>query len=342
MLLPTVQFREGIVMVGTVAGEDAGEFLLDSGASVCVVSPAFADRFGRDTATIEQWIIAADGERMRASRQVVIEGLRFGDYVLRPLNAVVVDLSPLPGNFAGIIGIDALSGRVTIDYELEQVRMGGPIPHGAERLAQRDPALPIVQALVEGRSINVLLDTGSSGAWTLATDDLEVLPGPASNVGVRLIDGARWRSSRHMRGEATLGPVRFAQPVVHDSPYLPRVGERVLRELRVLTFDPARRSVWIHDTTDRVVHLAPVRGMGAVLYAADGVWVVRSVAPGLPASALGLEPGDIVHRVDGFAPDEISPRTLAERMAAASVVMLEMDRDGQRVTLPVPVVYIQP
>ncbi len=340
--LPLVQFEDGILLEARTASGEELILLLDSGASVSVISSDVVSRLGLNVRQDERLIIAADGTSSRATHAATLGDLELGGLVVREVEAMVLDVSHLGRDVDGILAMNALGTRVTIDYEHAEVTVGGDVPAGAVRLGFVSGTMARVEAVVAGRAIEVILDTAGNGAWSLPLDGFSLLPGPSVQRGVLQIDGARVRSSERLDGSARIGSVEFQEPIVHASGGPARVGQRVLCELGVLTFDLADRCVWIHDAAYRSVNMDPMRGIGAILHPQAESWVVRSVEPGLPAWQVGLAPGEQVFAIDGMTRGALTAGALRARVARSGVLGLDVVRDGQRVTLPVPVVYIQP
>lgn len=340
--LPIVQFEDGILLEARTASGEELILLLDSGASVSVISPDVVNRLGLSTRHDERLIVAADGSTTRATQAVAMRELAFGGLVVRDFSAMVLDISHLGRDVDGIIAMSAFESRVTIDYEHSEVTVGGDVPVGAVRIGLASGAVARIEAVVAGRAIEVILDTAGNGAWSLPLEGISLLPGLGVQRGVIQIDGARVRSSERLDGSASIGRVEFHEPIVHASSGPARVGQRVLCELGVLTFDFADRCVWIHDAAYRSVKMDPMRGIGAILHPQAESWVVRSVEPGLPAWQVGLESGERVYAIDGMTGGALTAGALRARVARSGVLRLDVVRDGQRVTLPVPVVYIQP
>lgn len=340
--LPTLQFDGAIVLdVQTSFGQPL-RMLFDTGASACVVSRDAAISLGLPLLSDARWIESAAGARSRAATKTELRGLTCGSVRLRDVEAVVLDLAHINPPIDGIVNPQAFAGIVMLDEDRGRVVVSGHEPNDMQAFAWASADRPSLRALVAGREVAVVLDSGATGSFSLPFDLIAALPGPKVERPVVHVDGSTWRPTHRLDGEVEIGGVTFEHPVVHGAWGAARAGRRVLRELGPIAIDSERRLVWLQPQSDRRVELPAVRGIGAALDAQGEAWVIRSITHRSPAESAGLHVGETIERIEGMRPDELGPRALADLLSGLSVIRLEMTQDGEWVIVPVPVVYIEP
>lgn len=180
---------------------------------------------------------------------------------------------------------------------------GGPAAFLDAPNENYDPR-PLVAAEIDGRRVQLLLDTGYPGSILLfpqIVQDQELLA--AYPRGQRLFTSTYDRrfSARHVRArELRIGSLALPDPVVALA--MPQdlrpgplridgiVGAEVLRRL-VVTFDPLLGRIWLrrNDIADQPF---AYNRAGASLRSDGDHVVVDAVAPGSPAFKAGIDPGD--------------------------------------------------
>ena len=81
---------------------------------------------------------------------------------------------------------------------------------------------------------------------------------------------------------------------------LTSIGGRLLKYFTV-TFDQEHSRVTFHRDTHVPVLPTPVRHAGISFIKTPAYWRVTSVVPGSPAADSGVQPGDLVTRINGEA-----------------------------------------
>lgn len=207
--------------------------LLDSGAQYSAVDRAYAQTAGLSGGGLAPPLVAygvgGQPQLGRSARvdltlgALAVRGLRIASLALGPLAQAIGAPVPL------ILGQDVLQALVAdIDFPRRRVSFHRSEafrpPAGAETstAAQRVGRAVHVDVTVEGRPLNVLVDTGSSAALALSTET-------ATAAG--LLDGRPVRRNRSVvLGGATEGGVVRAERLTF--------GDQVLRDVDVQLFQP--------------------------------------------------------------------------------------------------------
>ena len=173
-----------------------------------------------------------------------IDSLRIGEYDAFDVGYGTLDMEELSVALGapvyGILGHPVFAGTlVTYDYlEREVVLTPGALTaDDPSVVAARQNARPFVRSTVGGTTRWVLLDTGSSRGLTLRNPGELPLSSPLTTTGARVrVDGVHLVQSGRVEGEAQIGLMRVAEPVVSNSVSVDLVGQEVLRHYRI-TFD---------------------------------------------------------------------------------------------------------
>jgi hypothetical protein len=334
----------GVPLLMTAAIDGAGpyRFMLDTGASRSVVSPRLVAEVGLTPAPSGAVVLGAEGAAVDAAGSVRLERLTLGELEIPAVDALVMDLSPLERTLGervdGIVsGGEFRGATLVIDFAAGQAWITRGRIRGGARL--RDDRLARVRADVAGRDLDVVIDSGSSGAWMLPASGLPLVEMGYASRRVATAGGSPARRRLELGGSVRMAGAVFERPMVEDTAGLPRVGWHGLRGCRV----------WIDGRSGRVlverwVEVAdgPGWGIGARLERAGDVWEVRGVEPGWPAAAAGLSDGERVLSVEGKRAGELDGAGLATLMQERDRLRLEVLREGGVATVWVPVVYAEP
>ena len=294
MVLPS-ETCQGLFFVPVTYGEGEGttlDLLLDTGASRTYLdSGALRRVLGRDVGV----------------GKASLENVRIGPFEIGTLRAYVLPLHTLSlalgRNVDGILGYPAFRDvLLTLDYPAEEIRVtSGRLgrPDGREIFPYRGSRRPHLDAVVGGRRMKVLLDSGATGGFALLpTKGLawSVEPRPmktAAGVGhVTVREGGRLADAIH------LGPLRFEAPIVTLLEDESLVGWHVLRHF-VLTFDQKQKRIRMQTHETNPIRLASWVGMGVGFYPRSAGLEILKVFAGTSAEAAGLRAGDLIVAIDG-------------------------------------------
>jgi hypothetical protein len=328
--IPVERCGDYFIVDATVNGRSGVPLLLDSGAGGTLLDPELigALRLGQG-----------------------IDSLAIGDFTayhvrVRPLEMTQLSAA-LGRRVEGIVGHPVFGGvsatwdlpRGTLHLSVDTLRPGDPgvVPTRRDRR-------PFVAGELDGDTLWILLDTGSSRGLTLRDPERLRLSSPLRTTGARVrVDGVHLIHSGRIAGDVRIGPVHLSDPVVDNSVSVNLVGQEVLRHFRI-TFD--RRTDRVRFERDDAPVAAPLAS-GPV--AANGFALVPE--PGFArvgwvdsvAFAAGLREGDRVVAIDGVPWPERGCRDPGPRPRTDSV-RFDVERDGERfeVVVPTPPAHLLP
>lgn len=287
-------------------------FLIDTGASVTLISPELAARYGvknpfpPDTPLVR--VKSAEGDTALLAptmiRRLELDGARFED-----VQALIYDCAPLSAHLG--MKIDAILGfplfretLLTLDYPHSQVllqrRSASPITIGSTIAFNNDRKTPIIPVKLGNQTFAALIDSGSDAALSLNPVGLNpvfaVPPQPGATVGT--LTGDRAQQVGRLSATLTLGQYSLIRPVADITDELASLGGGILKYFTV-TFDQEHNRVTFVRDTPAPIPPEPRRSAGLSFTKTPAYWRVASVVPGSPAVTAGVQPGDLVTRING-------------------------------------------
>ncbi len=307
--------------VAVEIGGERGRWLVDTGASRHLVTPAFARRLGLR----ELGRSGADTAfGTLHGPEVALPSLRLGQRRLDGQRALVVDVPALAGpataGIDGVLGAPALlDGALDLDLAASVLRTRADAPAGCDAPRAALPlelrrGLPVVALRVEGRIAFALIDTGYAGA--LAQIDGERPAARASDVALGPLVR---RQVPVMALRAPALRVALAGDARQDD--VTALAGAALLDGAALRLSP-RDGVLCVAPDERTLSGSFGFGLGAD---ANGLFV-DAVSDGSPAALAGLREGDRVRQWNGAA-----PTTVADAWAAVhglDMMTLVVERHG--------------
>lgn len=365
MSMPTAQLeaqweRHFALVNVRLDGGPEQRFLLDTGASAVVLAQSAVDELRLPTMALDPAkggfvLQGADDSTTRVQRIVPLRSLQCGPLTMRDVDALVLDLLPLQQvcgqPVAGVLPATMFRDCVlTIDYPGRRVDVASqqalaPAELGnGGTVALQPGALPHLELAIGGRTMPVLLDSGSSGPLALPKSlPLEYQTPPRETGKQMTIGGALPSFQARLAHDVDWAGHLLHTPIVdlqnEDSA---AVGTAVLAQFRLVLDQPRQRVTFARDRRDPIL-FPPVRGQGFGFRITGDSWTVAYVLDGTPAAAAGLRAGDRIVAVDGHAVAGATRADHDEAMASKPATTLRVQRDGEPDReLQVPIVVLLP
>ncbi|MFI5355847.1 MAG: aspartyl protease family protein [Opitutales bacterium] len=287
-------------------------FLIDTGASVTLVSPALAERYRENNPPPEGIaqvrVVSARGDATILP-SVTLRKLELGGARFEDIKVLIYDCAPLSSHLGiridGILGFPLFRETLlTLDYPNSRVLLtprhsasagpGTPIPFNNARHT------PLISIKVGDQDLIALIDSGSDAALNLnpAGLKLEFAAPPRSGVLVGTLTGDHLQQVSRLRQPLTLGDYVVDRPVVDLTDELSSLGGDVLKYFTV-TFDQERNQVTFYRSSRAPLAIPARRSTGLAFSKTPAYWRVASVVPGSPAETAGVQEGDVVSRING-------------------------------------------
>ena len=309
-------------------------FLIDTGSSVTLVTPALAQRYpGREPyspAATRVRVTGADGtvkELPRGSlRRIELGEARFED-----VEVLVYDCAPLSAHLGvkidGVLGFPLFRETVlSLDYPGSRVIMQAasdrPLLPGSTVEFDDTRKTPVIPVKIGDRTVVALIDSGSDAVFSL--NPVGVAPrfvsGPTEGGTVGTLGGERTRRVGRLAESLEIGAHVFREPIVDLTDELSAIGGGLLRHFLV-SFDQKRdRVTFFRDERAPIRPTAP-RSAGVSFSKTPAYWRISGVVPKSPAEEAGVQPGDLVTQINGEPVAKWELRRYEHLVATASEIV---------------------
>jgi hypothetical protein len=277
-----------------------------------LVTPALARRYpgagGIVSSAPRVRVTGADG-RVTELPQSTLRRLEFGDARFEEVPVLLYDFEPLSAHLGvridGVLGFPLFRETLmTLDYPgkrilLQPAKNAALLP-GSTIMMDSGRKTPLIPVRLGDRTFLALIDSGSDMAFSLNPVGLEpefaVSPRIGATVGT--LSGDRTQRIGRLGGSLAIGSYRFLQPVVELSDELSAIGGGVLRHFTV-TFDQWNDRVTFYRESRDPIEMRARRSAGVSFSKTPAYWRVAGVVPASSAEQAGIQPGDLVTRING-------------------------------------------
>ncbi len=285
-------------------------FLVDTGSSVTLVTPALARRYpGRNVPPSAVTTVRGADGRVRELPRSSVRRIELGDARFEDVEVLLYDCAPLSAHLGvridGVLGFPLFREvLLTLDYPgsrvLLQPAREAPLAPGEVVPFDDVHKTPLISVQLGDRSIVALIDSGSDALFSLNPIGMtpEFIYGPVTGATVSTISGDRTQSIGRLGGALSIGGYEFRQPVVEVTDTLSAIGGGLLRHFSVM-FDQQRDRVTFYRESREPIVTAPRPSAGVSFNKTPAYWRVEGVVPGSSAEALGIQAGDLVVRING-------------------------------------------
>lgn len=345
-----------VFVEASIADREPALFILDTGASINVLTPAAAEAFGIQARGALK--ASGVGEEQPEVGLAKIPQLRVGPATLQDQSFAIVPLPSLTAvidgrtrELAGLLGYDFFRRfLVTIDYDNQQVRLA-PLREcttpsaNAVRLFLDDSRTPKLRATLDGVEVLWIVDLGAATPLSIAPSVAERM-GLAENAGAAYVRGGGVGGVSRERlfqfDVLEIGPHRIPNPYAGVSEQ--KSGAFAAPDFSGnLGYPTLRHFTPTFDYECRVIELTPSRAFGAPELAdrvgitwrqeRDGTWRALHVVPDSPGARAGVKAGDKLLRWGGESVAQLTRERISilHGQRAGSVLKLVVERDAKPV-----------
>jgi|CZKI01.1.fsa_nt_gi hypothetical protein len=287
-------------------------FVMDTGSSVTLVSPDLARRYASDAQPgpyVPQVRVRSSEGGSALLNAVTLRKIQLGSARFEYVPVLVYDCADLTAQFGvkidGILGFPLFRNAVlTLDYPHERIVLLSRIPEdglpGEAILFDNADKTPLIPVRLGDREFAALIDSGSTAAIAInpAGLALRFSFGPVGGPTVSTLTGDRSSRVGRLADVVRMGSFDIPRPVAVLTDELSSLGGGVLRHFTI-TFDQEDNEVFFQHNADDSLAIPALRGTGLSFRNNPAYWKVTGVAPGSPAEAGGVRPGDLVSRING-------------------------------------------
>lgn len=327
----------------TIKGLGPFQMLLDTGASLTVLSPETAERLKESRALDEVRKVSVNtslGDRTRLEL-VRISNLQLGQFHMARASAVIADMQfanmVTERKVDGIVGMELFRNcELIVDYAhgtLKVAPVESLAPEGSLTVPCRFPRLtPEVSLNVGSAQLPVMIDTGASGGFSLPAIKLkDQLVAPPVGVGTQFsINRIEEARAARLNESVFLGGVQFEEPIafITDSSG-GIIGAEVLQHF-VIGLNQNRRRAWFQPHGDRTVSRPPpIKDLGLDVTWDATAYRITRVASGSGAAQAGIRSGDRITKIGGRPASEWSDAQIRLMIANLDTLLFEITRDDE-------------
>jgi hypothetical protein len=312
VIVPAVTLSNYLVVQAKWDKRGPYHFLIDTGASVTLVSPELAARYAvknaRPTATPLVRVKSATGETALLT-STTLRRIELGDAQFENVQALIYDCADLSAHLGvqidGILGFPLFRETLlTLDYPRSRVllqnRAAAPLLPGTAIPFNNDRKTPIISLRLGNQTFAALIDSGSDVSLSLNPVGLDptyaVKPRPGATV--TTLSGDRTQLIGRLADTLIIGDYAVQQPIVDLTDELTSLGGGILKHFTV-TFDQEHSRATFHRESKLPVPPEKRRSAGLSFDKTPAYWRAASVVLGSPAAEAGVQAGDLVTRING-------------------------------------------
>ena len=330
-------------------------FLIDTGASTTLISPVLAERYGHPPLPLDRrdvTVQSADGDAT-VLRSTILKRLELGDARFEEVTALIYDCTPISVHLGiridGILGFPLFRETLlTLDYPHSQIRLatrasatalapGTPLPFNNDR------QIPLVPLRLGEQTFYALIDSGSDAALQLNPRGLHLdfTQQPRPGAIITTLTGNRRQMVARLDQTIHLGDYALVRPIIDVTDEFPSLGGETLRHFSI-QFDQERHLVTFYRESRTPVIFPPRRSTGLSFTKAGAYWRIVGVTPGSPAAAAGVEPGDLVTRINDEPVESWGPTRYGQLVAQSERIAFSFLLGHREYQLKFPVMELVP
>lgn len=336
IILPAETVGNYLIVEAKWDREGPYRFLVDTGTSITLVTPALARRYPGRTAppsTAPRVPVKGANGEMTELPATSLRRLELGAARFDEVPALIYDCAPLSAHLGikidGVLGFPLFRETLlTLDYPGKRVLLQPASSHalvpGTVIGFDDQSKVPLIQVRLGQRTFAALIDSGSDSTFSLNPVGLSPQfaepPRLGATVGT-ITAGDRVERLGRLAEPIALGTQIFEQPIVDLTDELSAVGGGMLRHFAV-TFDQEHNRVTFHRESRESIATPARRSAGVSFSKTPAYWKIAGVIPGSPAEGAGIRAGELVTRINGESVARWDLRRYEELVAKADELSL--------------------
>lgn len=312
IVLPARTISNYLIVESTWDRHGPYHFLIDTGASVTLISPELAERYQDKSAfppnTPRVQVKSATDSTVMLTA-TVLKRVQLGEARFQNVPALIYDCAELSAHLGlkidGILGFPLFRETLlTLDYPQGRVilmpRDGNTVIPGTPIPFNNPNKTPLISVKLGSQSFITLIDSGSDAPLNLNPVGLRLnyAVEPRAGRSVGTLSGDHEQRIGRLNQTLVLGDYALERPVVDLTDQLSSIGGEILKNF-TLTFDQERNRVFFFRSDRAPITFPAHRNSGLSFSKTPAYWRVTTVIPDSPASRDGVQPGDLVVRING-------------------------------------------
>lgn len=312
--VPAELSSHALFVSAMINGRGPFRMLVDTGSAITIISPALAAAVGAIVHPLaDQPAYGTNGfGHFTDLHPVLLQSVQIGGVGFEGVAACVTDsfdqtFQSDPRHLDGILGFSLFDDLfVGLDFPHRRLLLSEQWPDSlppirAQLPLQTDGDVPFVPVRIQGRPIDVMIDSGSNDDFDLPADFARSLrwqdhPVPGSLVAV--VGEVGRESIGRLAGNLRLGAVRQPGPATSISTGAPSIGVRLLENFCVL-FHASENEMWLCSAAAVPIPSPTQYTVGLSLISDPRGWRIAGVIPGSPAEQAHVNVGLLVTRIEG-------------------------------------------
>jgi predicted aspartyl protease len=312
-VIPAEVSGHGLFVSVMINGQGPFRMQVDTGCTYMVVSPEVAAAVeARSTGAAEEDAETVNGlGDTIAVPRVLIDTVTLGGVEFEGVEAGVVPLdlqSKVDSRqLDGLLGYTLFSDLFfAVDFPGQHLVLSKGWPKDvpavrAELPIHESSEVPFIPVTVQGRDLEVMIDTGASDRIHLPPEEttgLEWKVEPRPGLLVAAAGEVGQEKEGRLSGMLELGSVRQQDPVVGVSGGSPNLGVGLLHYF-CLVFHEAEGKFWLCSDETGLIPSPPDLTVGVSMFADHGGWRVAGIIPDSPAEQAAIAKGDLLTQIEG-------------------------------------------
>ena len=331
-----------------VNGRGPYRVMVDTGCSISVVSPELAEAVGATTPDLDEEddpIIAENGLGNPTDIQrILLNSVELGGVRFERVMAAVSDsfqkLSMIEGKRVdGMLGFPLFADLfLGLDFPNQRLILAKQWPTAAPAIRASLPVIehadvPFVQVQIQGRQVELMIDTGANQALQLSQNlalSLQWKVEPRVGSLVAVLGEVGREDIGRLAGSLSLGGLQQVEPIAIISPGPSSLGLRSLERFCVI-FNQSENRVWLCGANAEPILPTAERSVGLSVYPDRGGLRIAGVIPGSPAEEAHLTAGSLVTQIEHRSATSWSRDKMEEWINShADVALVVAEKSGER------------
>jgi predicted aspartyl protease len=313
VVIPAEVSGHGLFVSVMINGQGPFRMQVDTGCTYMVVSPEVAaavEAHAADPDEEDSETINGLGDTIAVPR-VLLDTVTVGGVEFEGVEAGVVPLelqSKVDSRqLDGLLGYTLFSDLFfALDFPGQRLVLSKEWPKDlpavrAELPIHENSEVPYIPVTVQGRAMDVMIDTGASDRIHLPPEEttgLDWKTEPRPGLLIAAAGEVGQEKEGRLSGSLEIGAVEQPNPVVGVSGGSPNLGMGLLHSF-CLVFHEGEDKFWLCSDETGPLPSPPDLTMGFSMMAETGGWRVAGIIPNSPAEQAEIAKGDLVTRFEG-------------------------------------------